>query len=92
MTVRAKVRCVEKADTCSNYGPATPATATRVKLAPVQGDENASWSKSTPSGDLTLSITNPGAIAAFVVGADYYVDFTPVDTASTPPPPPTAAT
>ena len=77
MTVRAKCRCIEKADTASPYGKPSDPTQTSVTLAPVQGDENKSWSQRTPGGSIKLHITNPAAIAAFEVGKDYFVDFTP---------------
>lgn len=74
MNVRAKMHCYEKTAT-DDEGGAT------VKLRPVYSDseENKTWSKYTPSGDVTMSITNPPAAAAFEVGRDYYVDFTPVE-------------
>ncbi len=39
---------------------------------------NKSWSKWTPSGQLSITITNPDAIDAFEKGNAYYLDFTPV--------------
>lgn len=79
MSVIAKCRCVEKADTASPYGKPGDPTQTRVKLTPVQGDENKTWSQWTPGGSVELSITNPEAIKAFEVGKDYFVDFSPVE-------------
>lgn len=43
------------------------------------GEENAVWSKATPSGSLKLYISNPGAFGALVVGKEYYLDFTPAE-------------
>lgn len=43
------------------------------------GEVNKSWSKYTPSGSLTIAITNPAAIDAFERGKAYYLDFTPAD-------------
>jgi hypothetical protein len=75
MTVRAKMTCesIEKTD----------AETRAVRLRPVTSDspENASWSKYTPWGDVTLGITNPAAYDAFEVGKTYWVDFTPIDAA-----------
>ena len=51
----------------------------RVRMSPVVGDggeENASFSKWTPSGLLELTITNPDAIPFYVEGQQYYVDMT----------------
>lgn len=39
--------------------------------------ENASFSKYTPSGQISMSITNPNAFGFFAQGAEFYVDFTP---------------
>jgi hypothetical protein len=39
-------------------------------------DENKSWSQYTPSGELTMGITNPAAEQFFEVGQEYYLDFT----------------
>lgn len=50
-----------------------------VSLQPVlQGsEENRSFWNATPAGAISLTITNPDAAKQFVVGSDYYVDFTP---------------
>lgn len=48
-----------------------------VTLEPVYDDANKDWSKWTPSGKITMSITNPNAIAQFELGDEYFVDFTP---------------
>ncbi|HEV8448561.1 MAG TPA: hypothetical protein VGQ44_17145 [Gemmatimonadaceae bacterium] len=39
--------------------------------------ENNSYSRWTPSGSLSLVITNPNLHGKFTVGDEYYVDFTP---------------
>jgi hypothetical protein len=84
--VRAKFRCTEKTSRTSTggYGPTPPqpVDTEEVKLQAVMGDENKEWSKWTPSGLLTMSITNPEALAQFEVGKDYFLDFTPVEVAS----------
>lgn len=78
-TVRAKFQCLE----IKNHhvqGGADQVLA-EVRLTPVYGgsEENKSWSRYTPSGEIKMSITNPDAIAKFELGKEYYVDFTPVD-------------
>ena len=52
-----------------------------VKMTPVIGgsDENKSFSKYTPSGDLSLHITNPDALDFFKAGKEYYLEFTETD-------------
>jgi len=40
---------------------------------------NASWSEATPSGRVTMTITNPAAVDAFELNRAYYIDFSPVD-------------
>lgn len=39
--------------------------------------ENNEFFKWTPSGEIMIGCANPSATAAFVVGAEMYVDFTP---------------
>jgi hypothetical protein len=42
----------------------------KVILSPIsgsKGDENAQWSKYTPSGEITMSVTNPDATMWFMV-------------------------
>ena len=50
----------------------------RVKLQAVNGAKgtaNAQWSKYTPSGELSITITNPGAIEQFSIGEVYELRF-----------------
>lgn len=46
-----------------------------VNLTPVIGgsDENKSFSKWTPSGNLTMGITNPDVFGFFIPGKAYYI-------------------
>lgn len=71
MSIRAKFRC--HTVTTDAYANET------VKLGAVYGDgkDNQSWSKATPSGDLTMCISNPEAHGKSEPGKDYYLDFTP---------------
>lgn len=74
MTVRAKMRC--DAIQTPEYG------AGRVYFNcvydPGSVPEDQAFTKFTPSGTATFLIDNPPALAQFVVGESYYVDFTPV--------------
>lgn len=49
-----------------------------VKLSAVCGPGNEQWSKYTPSGDISITITNPEAIEKFKLGEEYAVTFSPV--------------
>jgi len=82
--VRAKFRCVEKVvrHSQSAFGSGGVADSEEVKLSAVMGEENKPWSKWTPSGEIRMSITNPEAVAQFEVGKDYFVDFTPCESAA----------
>ncbi len=79
MAVRAKfyVSSIER----FTYGDAIV-----VKLQAVtrKDGDNAAWSSATPSGSLTMTISNKSAwplfLDAFEKGADLYVDFTLADT------------
>lgn len=39
--------------------------------------DNKKWSEATPSGQLSMYISNPGAFGAFEQGKEYFLDFTP---------------
>ena len=42
-------------------------------------DEDNTFARWSPSGELTLQITNPDLIGKFNPGEKFYVDFTPVE-------------
>ena len=73
--VRCKVRVTSVTDTSSSYYPDQVQESHIVKMSPVSGPENASWSKYTPGGQIELSINNPEAFSQFKVGEFYFVDF-----------------
>lgn len=77
MNVRAKFRVTS----VQQYPTAGEFQYAQVTMMPVYNDspENESWSKATPSGQISMMITNPEAAGAFVTGKSYLVDFTPVD-------------
>ncbi|HEX9996689.1 MAG TPA: hypothetical protein VGB45_06070 [Abditibacterium sp.] len=81
-TIRAKFYVTK----VENYHDATKTkTGETVTLQPVVSsdpeNENASFSKWTPSGSIVMSITNPGAFEFFEGGAEFYVDFSAADAA-----------
>lgn len=67
--VRAKFRCDV---VLPGYGEGT----VDVKFDAVIGDsdENKVWSKWTPSGMLTMHISNPNLLDHFEVGKEYFLD------------------
>ena len=71
MTVRARVQLAKRTQTGSS--------GTTVELTPVAtsdpNDPNYSYSKYTPSGNLSLFITNPAAADFFEFGEFYDVTF-----------------
>lgn len=73
--VRAKFRCIAIAPTDSD------GSIQSITLEPVMSgsDENAEFFKYTPTGLIQIGTTNPAAAAQFVYGAEYYVDFTMVE-------------
>lgn len=79
-TVRAKfkVSSVKKI-----VGQGKEITAEEVELLPVYSSdpesENAKWSKATPSGNIRMYISNPGAFDVFEPGKEFFVDFTPAE-------------
>lgn len=69
MSVRAKMKVDEKAETTYGY---------RLKLTAVYGDnpENKAFFKATPSASIEMATINKDAADQFEVGKEYYVDFT----------------
>jgi hypothetical protein len=69
MSVRAKFTCTEKTETAEGMS---------VKLFPVieGSEENKAFYRWTPSGSIVLATVNKDAAAQFIVGKQYYVDFT----------------
>lgn len=67
MNVRAKFVCAGKSGNAVSLTAAT------------NGPDNESWSKHTPSGTVTMQITNPLALERFEPGKSYFVDFTPAE-------------
>ena len=53
--------------------------ATITMQAVTTGEGNESWSKWTPSGELTMHVTNPDAIAKFKIGKPYLLTFEEYD-------------
>ena len=45
------------------------------------GEANKNWSRFTPNGSLSITITNPECFGKFVPGKEYFIDFTPVEPA-----------
>lgn len=70
MNVRAKFR-VESIE--------TSVSGSTIKMQPVTSgsEENKQFFKWTPSGSLNMGVVNPEVAAAFVPGAEFYIDFTP---------------
>lgn len=70
--VTAKFRCTSKA-TVQSEGASEPTVV--VKFYPAHGKGNEEWSKWTPSGNLEMYITNPGAHSQFTPGKEYLLTF-----------------
>lgn len=79
--VRAKMMCVERKQLYAGSGALEENSTWTIRLQPVYGDspENKEWSKWTPSGEVSLQITNPKAVDQFQLGQAYFVDFVPVE-------------
>lgn len=73
MSIRCKMLVASKSDQFNTYDKSK---STVVRLQPVSGDENKTWSKWTPSGSIELNINNPEAVDRFKLGGTYFVDFT----------------
>lgn len=78
MSVRAKFKVQSILTSAKWNGTGTMGT---VKLSPVTGGspENAKFYEATPGGQIELGTVNEEALAQFVIGKEFYVDFTPAD-------------
>lgn len=74
MSVRAKFKCTSK--TSNNPNDPETRDVRFDAVNGVDGEGNKDWSRWTPSGQLTMQITNPGAHEQFVEGKEYFLDFT----------------
>lgn len=76
--VRAKFKLIEIRE--SKWHKDSPASKT-LKFSTQYDNtipEDQRFQKATPSGNCEMQIDNPAAVAQFELGADYYVDFSPV--------------
>lgn len=80
MSVRAKFRVQSVLNQTDAQNQPTGAT---IKLAPVYDadptSENGQFFRWTPWGAIELGTVNPAAAEQFKVGAEVFVDFTPVE-------------
>lgn len=61
-----------------------PVTLYTIEMSPVYGNgdpnhENTKFWQSSPNGTLSLGTINEEAAKSFVLGKEYYIDFTPAD-------------
>ena len=79
MTTRAKFRC-SLVEPSSVEHIATPWETVRFDAvySPDPESENYSWSKWTPNGSLSMTITNPNIFGKFEVGKEYFLDISEV--------------
>lgn len=66
------------------YDVTVPAEYVTIEMYPVYGNgdphhENTKFWQASPSGKLELGCVNEAASKQFVVGKEYYVDFTPAE-------------
>lgn len=76
MNVRAKFRVVSVTEHDGGDKART------IKLAPRYDEtipEDQLYHKATPTGELSMYVTNPAVIEHLKVGKDFYLDLTPVE-------------
>lgn len=76
--VRAKFRCIKVSKTSYN------STQIIYEFQAMSNDgtpENERYHRFTPQGALSLTVDNPAIDGFYVLGQDYYLDFTPVGAA-----------
>ena len=72
--IRAKFTCQQNT---LNHETQTATVILNPVTSNPPNEENLTFWQATPTGNVTLQITNPQASSQFSVGTDYYVDFTP---------------
>ena len=77
MRMRAKMNCTKVVK--YEYGEEFYFTPVSGKFAADGVDEDNTYSKYSPSGDLRLMVTNPAIFGTIKPGDLFYVDFTPVE-------------
>lgn len=79
MSVRAKFKV--DSITQTKHWDKSKGNIHSIKLTPVGNNspENASFYAATPSGEINLQTLNADAGAQFVLGDEYYIDFTPAN-------------
>lgn len=79
MTVRAKLKLTSVTE--ASYGRGSTPVKTLKFSAQYDNSipEDQRFQKATPSGSCELQIDNPRAVEQFVLGNDYYVDFSPAE-------------
>ena len=77
MSVRAKF--LVKTISESKHWDASKPNIKSIELVPVTSgsEENKAFYAATPSGNINLFTINYDAASQFVIGAEYYLDFTP---------------
>jgi hypothetical protein len=73
MAVRAKFFCRSKNEIASSDGNGFSVEMVAVSSG---SEENKSFFKYTPSGNLTMGVVNKATASEFEVGKEYYLDFT----------------
>lgn len=81
MAVKAKFRC--NSVTAYSWDEGKTIAGKNVAMTAVIGynvdgsrfDENEAWSQATPSGQLSMHISNPDAFEQFEEGKQYYLTF-----------------
>jgi hypothetical protein len=79
VTMRAKFQ-VNKIERFEGSDRITCNAVCRSSAYPADGlDEDNTYAKFSPSGELSLTIANPALLGKIAPGAKFYLDFTPAD-------------
>lgn len=75
--VRAKFKVTKISQTSSQHSVNSKLDYCQIVMSAVAGAGNETWSKWTPQGELSISITNPAASEQFKIGDYIFIDFSP---------------
>lgn len=79
---REKMRCkfyVSEVAQTAGAGQAPSGEILKMQAVIGTAGDNADWSKWTPSGSMSLHVTNPDAVGRFKAGQIVYIDIAPVE-------------
>lgn len=77
--LRAKMKAGAVTQSIGTDGKPMSEQVSLMAVSGAEGTANAQWSKYTPAGQISLTITNPEAFGKLCPSLEFFVDFTPAE-------------